>query len=84
MKIKKSIHMRVIIAIEKGQNRIRCLESENYEAMRYGITDPTNKKRFIAGFCSYEDTKGGFFAYFNEGFKNAARKAWNVNREVSK
>jgi len=83
MNIKKSIQMRVIIALEKGQNRIRCIESENDEAMKYGITDPYDKRRFIAGFSSYEDTKGGFFAYFNEGFKRAARKAWNVNRTSS-
>ena len=83
MKIKKKIHLRVVIAIEKGQNRIRCVESENDEAMKYGITDPTNNKRFVAGFCSYEDTKGGFFAYFNEAFKVAARKAWNINRKES-
>ena len=84
MKITKSINMRVILAIEKGQNRIRCVESETDDAMKYGITDPNNKKRFVAGFCAYEDTKGGFFAYFNESFRAAAKKAWNINREVTK
>lgn len=81
MKITKLIHMRVILAIEKGQNRIRCLESEYDEAKGYGITDPKNNKRFVAAFCAYDDTLGGFFAYFNEAFKIAARKAWNVNRK---
>ena len=84
MNIKKSIHMRVIIALEKGQKRIRCLESEFEEVAKFGIQDPTNKKRFVAAFSVYEDTTGGFFAYFSEAFKIAARKAWNIKSEVKK
>ena len=78
MNIKKSIHMRVIIALEKGQKRIRCLESEFEEAARYGITDPTNSKRYIAAFKFFEDTKSGFFAYFNDAFMVAAMKTWHI------
>lgn len=82
MKIKKSIHMRVIIGLEKGQKRIRCLESEFEEAAKFGIRDPFIKKRFVAAFSVYEDTTDGFFAYFSEAFKVAARKTWNIKSEV--
>lgn len=78
MKIKKSIHVRVITALEKGQKRIRCMESEYEEAYRFGVQDPTNSKRFVTAFNIYEDTRNGFFAYFNEAFKIAARKSWNI------
>lgn len=81
MKIKKSIHIRVLTGLEKGQKRIRCMESEFENAAKFGIQDPTNKKRFVTAFSVYEDTKGGFFAYFSEAFKIAARKAWNIKSE---
>jgi hypothetical protein len=32
----------------------------------------------VAAFSVYEDTKGGFFAYFSEAFKIAARKVWGI------
>lgn len=78
MRITKSIQLRVVIALERNQKRIRCLESEFEETARFGIRDPFNKKRFVAGFGIYEDTTGGFFAYFTEAFKIAARKAWHI------
>ena len=82
MKIKKSVHLRVVIGLEKGQDRIRCTEDEFAEAAKFGIRDPFIKKRFVAAFSVYEDTTGGFFAYFSEAFKVAARKAWNIKSEV--
>lgn len=78
MNIKKSFHLRVLIGLEKGQNRIRCIENEFEVASKFGVRDPFRKNRFIAAFSVYEDTKGGFFAYFSESFKIAARKAWGI------
>jgi len=78
MKPTRTILFRVIQALENNQNRTRCAEEEFTEAARFGIQDPTNKKRFVTAFSVYEDTKGGFFAYFSEAFKVAARKAWNI------
>ena len=74
MKIKKSVHLRVIIGLEKGQCRIRCTENEFEVASKFGVRDPFRKNRFVAAFSVYEDPKGGFFAYFSEAFKIAARK----------
>lgn len=70
--------MRVIIGLEKGQKRIRCLESEFEDAAKFGIRYPFIKKRFVAAFSVYEDTTGGFFAYFSEAFMIAAKKAWGI------
>ena len=70
--------MKINIGLEKGQKRIRCLESEFEEAAKFGVRDPFRKNRFVAAFSVYEDTKGGFFAYFSEAFKLAARKAWGI------
>lgn len=84
MKINQSIHVRVALAIEKGQKRIRCVESEFDEAARYGIRDPHDGRRFIAAFAYYQDVKTGFFAYFNEGFRAAARRTWNINPKEAK
>ena len=78
MKIKKSVHLRVVIGLEKGQDRIRCTEGEFEEAAKFGVRDPFRKNRFVAAFSVYEYTKGGFFAYFSESFKIAARKAWGI------
>lgn len=78
MKIKKSVHLRVVIGLEKGQDRIRCTEDEFAEAAKFGVRDPFRKNRFVAAFSVYEDTKGGFFAYFSEAFKIAARKVWGI------
>lgn len=78
MKIKKSVHLRVVIGLEKGQDRIRCTEDEFEEAAKFGIRDPFRKNRFVAAFSVYEDTKGGFFAYFSEAFKVAASKVWGI------
>ena len=78
MKIKKSVHLRVVIGLEKGQDRIRCTEDEFAEAAKFGVLDPSRKNRFVAAFSVYEDTKGGFFAYFSEAFKTAARKVWGI------
>ena len=78
MKIKKSVHLRVVIGLEKGQGRIRCTEDEFVEAAKFGVRDPSRKNRFVSAFSVYEDTKGGFFAYFSEAFKTAARKVWGI------
>lgn len=78
MKIKKSVHLRVIIGLEKGQDRIRCTEYEFAEASKFVVRDPFRKNRFVAAFSVYEGTKGGFFAYFSEAFKIAARKVWGI------
>ena len=78
MKIKKSVHLRVVVGLEKGQDRIRCTEDEFEESAKFGVRDPFLKNRFVAAFSVYEDTKGGFFAYFSDAFKIAARKAWNI------
>lgn len=84
MKINQSIHVRVAIAIEKGQKRIRCTEDEFDAAARYGIADPHDGRKFIAAFAYYQDVKTGFFAYFNEGFRAAARRAWNITPKETK
>lgn len=84
MKIKKSLQQRVIVALDKGQSRIRCMESEYEDALRFGIQHPHEKNRFVIAFASYVDTPGGFFAVFSEPFKNAAIKAWNINRKEGK
>lgn len=78
MKNKKSIQLRVLIGLEKGQNRIRCIENEFEEAAKFGVRDPFRKNRFVAAFSVYEDTNGGFFAYFSESFMIAARKVWGI------
>jgi hypothetical protein len=78
MKIKKSVHLRVVIGLEKGQDRIRCTEDEFEETAKFGVRDPFRKNRFVAAFSVYEDTKAGFFAYFSEAFKIASRKVWGI------
>ena len=78
MKTKKSLLFRAINALENDQKRTRCTEEEFADAAKFGVQDPNNKKRFVEAFTFYEDTKGGFFAYFSEAFKIAARKAWNI------
>ena len=78
MNVKKSVHLRVVIGLEKGQDRIRCTEDEFEDAAKFGVRDPFRKNRFVAAFSVYEDTKGGFFAYFSEAFKIAAKKAWGI------
>ena len=87
MKINNSIHVRVALAIEQGRKRIRCAESEWDEASRYGIRYPKDGKKYVAAFGCYEDIPSGFFAYFTEAFKIAARKTWNIackDKEVKK
>lgn len=78
MKSTRTILFRVIQALENNQTRTRCAEDEFEEAAKFGIRDPFRRNRFVAAFSVYEDTKGGFFAYFSEAFKVAARKAWNI------
>lgn len=78
MNIKKSVHLRVVIGLERGQDRIRCTEDEFEEAAKFGVRDPFRKNRFVTAFSVYEDTNGGFFAYFSEAFKVAARKSWSI------
>lgn len=80
MKIKKSVHLRVVVGLEKGQDRIRCSEDEFEDAAKFGVRDPFRKNRFVAAFSVYEDTKGGFFAYFSEAFKIAASKVWGIKQ----
>lgn len=79
MKIKKSLQQRVIVALDKGQSRIRCMESEYEDALRFGIQHPYEKNRFVIAFASYVDTSGGFFAEFSAPFKSAAREVWKIN-----
>jgi len=83
MNPKKSILFRVLQALEKNQNRTRCTEDEFTDATKFGVQDPFNKKRFVTAFSVYEDTKGGFFAYFSEPFKIAAKKAWNIKPKTN-
>lgn len=45
MKIKKSVHLRVVIGLEKCQDRIRCTEDEFEEAAKFGVRDPFRKKQ---------------------------------------
>lgn len=84
MKITKSLQQRVIVGLEKGQNRVRCMESEYEDALHFGIQHPLEKNRFVTAFSSYVDTTGGFFAVFSEPFKIAAGKTWKLNRKEAK
>lgn len=84
MKIKKSLQQRVVVALDKGQSRIRCMESEYEDTLHFGIQHPHEKNRFVTAFSSYVDTPGGFFAVFSEPFKIAAGKAWKINRKEVK
>lgn len=86
MKTTQSVHVRVAVAIDRGQKRISCNTWDYDEASRYGIRDPKDNKRFIAAFHHFDDVKTGFFAYFNEAFIAAAKKAWHMDKpkEASK
>jgi len=78
MKITKSLQQRVIVGLEKGQSRVRCLECEYEDALHFGISHPHEKERFVMAFSSYVDTRGGFFAVFSEAFKVAAKELWKL------
>lgn len=81
MRIKKSLQQLVIVALDKGQSRVRCMEREYEDALRFGIQHPHEKNRFVIAFASYVDTPGGFFAVFSEPFKIAARETWKIGRK---
>lgn len=78
MRITKSLQTRVVVALEKAQSRIRCMESEYEDALHFGIQHPHEKERFVIAFSSFVDTPGGFFAVFSEPFKIAAREVWKI------